>query len=171
MLRYSISVLLFYSLVFVFVKAQEVNVTSRSYYETDIFNNASTGFNLGFSIFLFLLFALSVVSFIVFWKYKDYLIAALNGQLQKEETERMLPAEEIGANDAKVVSQVTVHDIENNAKDDPNPTTEQRENVSRSRSFSSSETGKDNTQRTEARYAKPQIRVTIKNGQPKLVIS
>ena len=173
MLRYALYVLIFYSFIFVFVKAQEVNVTSQGYYETDIFANTGAEASIGFSVFILLLFLLSVTSFVIFWKYKDYLIAALNGNLQKEEDEQLLPAEQIGANDAKIVSSVTVHDVtdENTYESQIEKESTSSTDMENGSSIAYAESQINNEARQDSSEdKKPQVKITVVNGVPKLVI-
>lgn len=177
MRKYFFVTSMFYLLIFVYVKAQEVNVTSKAYYESNVFNDTAGGFSWSFAFFLFLLFALSVVSFIVFWKYKHYLFAALSGNLHEIKL-NIEDSENIGVHDARVVSEVAVHDVtstNNSAKhfdkevDDLTDINEQTLSDDSLGQTDITPPEKDQVYSRKKSH-KPYVKITIKNGEPKLVI-
>lgn len=114
MRRYLAAFSLFYLLVFIFVKAQDVRVNSSEFVDDSIFtesvNSASSS---DYSLFIIALFVLSFISFALFWKHKAYLVAAVSGRLKElPEPENSKAANEyISENQAKIISEVEVHDL------------------------------------------------------------
>ncbi len=148
MRKFTVALSLFYLLIFVFVKAQEVSVSATDLSVPVVKDGATQITGLGF--FVMALFVVSIISFAVFWIYKDYLFAALRGELGQENraelnmNDTVEMRENIGENEAKLISEVDVYDVtEDN--------TEQEENEIKERS-------------------KPEMYVENVSGEPRLVI-
>lgn len=114
MKRYLAAFSLFYLLVFIFVKAQDVRVNSSEFVDDSVFTETVNSTpSSDYSLFIIALFVLSFISFALFWKHKTYLVAAISGRLKElPEPENSKAANEyISDSQAKIISEVEVHDL------------------------------------------------------------
>ncbi len=146
--KFTSAFILLYLFVFVFVKAQEVSVTSN---DIQVIQDGSVGMT-GLGVFVIALFAISIISFGIFWVYKEYLFAALRGELgtdaSLQKNERLVE-ENIGEHEAKLISEVEIHDVTDN---------------------DASVTEDDNENTEFVQYENPQMYIENVSGEPMLVI-